>query len=381
MQLTIGQTFKSYKALCQHLKEEVKTGEAKQNQLKNWEIYFAFEKQGNSLKITQVFKPFPESFSKLSSNKSLIPPREAKKRTGFWQENLISLVILFFNERLNSEVGKLTVNEINFTSLEAMIAFGFCNENMKQLKNKEKTLSDFLAESEVTPSFLDLIDTSSPIIVSSEPSEPSKIKVDVSTFLSDFQEKHLKDCNQIFSRCFKLLAREKIITYAYTYGVMDSESFTLRRSTPAEEHTIRTIHEELYREFLPLSVIENVPETALEEESDPISIGKRDSYLLRKVKYLADEQAFFKKRAIRLKAQGIFGCKKAHFILYSPLSLSFFPKHEKALTEAYLLDKINERAYNNLIAYYLKHPPKDFIADAVRKVADFSIKLPKTEEA
>lgn len=48
------QVFKNYKALCEYLEEETKTGEARIKQMQNWEQYFTFEKQGHKIIITEI---------------------------------------------------------------------------------------------------------------------------------------------------------------------------------------------------------------------------------------------------------------------------------------------------------------------------------------
>lgn len=53
--LNTNQTFKNYKALCECLNEPVKNGCAKKAQLKEWERYFSFEKNGQKITITEIF--------------------------------------------------------------------------------------------------------------------------------------------------------------------------------------------------------------------------------------------------------------------------------------------------------------------------------------
>lgn len=49
-----GQKFKNYKALCEFLEEPVKTGKSKQLQLKDWERYFQYHKEGNAIIVDAV---------------------------------------------------------------------------------------------------------------------------------------------------------------------------------------------------------------------------------------------------------------------------------------------------------------------------------------
>lgn len=50
-----GAIFKNYKDMCQIINESIKTGEAKQNQLEDWQRYFEYEKNGRKFKINKVY--------------------------------------------------------------------------------------------------------------------------------------------------------------------------------------------------------------------------------------------------------------------------------------------------------------------------------------
>jgi hypothetical protein len=50
-----GQIFKNYKALCLELGEPTKTGKAKQLQLSDWERYFKYHKSGHNFIIDEIF--------------------------------------------------------------------------------------------------------------------------------------------------------------------------------------------------------------------------------------------------------------------------------------------------------------------------------------
>ena len=50
-----NQIFKNYKELCSYLGEEIKAGCSKQAQIKEWERYFSYKKEGNKFIITEVF--------------------------------------------------------------------------------------------------------------------------------------------------------------------------------------------------------------------------------------------------------------------------------------------------------------------------------------
>lgn len=55
-----GQTVANYKLLCNLIREPVKTGNAKLAQLKNWELYFRFERDKNSFIIKEILTQVDE---------------------------------------------------------------------------------------------------------------------------------------------------------------------------------------------------------------------------------------------------------------------------------------------------------------------------------
>ena len=50
-----GQIFKNYKKLCEYLEEPVKTGKSKQLQLKDWNRFFNWHKEGNQFVVDKVY--------------------------------------------------------------------------------------------------------------------------------------------------------------------------------------------------------------------------------------------------------------------------------------------------------------------------------------
>lgn len=53
---------KNYKVMCELLGEQVTTGNAKKAQLKEWERYFSFERQGQKFLIGEIYDiPYPNA--------------------------------------------------------------------------------------------------------------------------------------------------------------------------------------------------------------------------------------------------------------------------------------------------------------------------------
>lgn len=69
-----NQTFKNYKELCIFLNEPVKTGKSKQLQLKEWERYFSYRKDGIKYIIIEVFDAPKEKIIKTGGNYKNVRP-------------------------------------------------------------------------------------------------------------------------------------------------------------------------------------------------------------------------------------------------------------------------------------------------------------------
>ena len=52
-------TYKNYKELCGILEEPIKGGKSKQLQMKDFERYFKYHKEGNKITIDDIYSPFP----------------------------------------------------------------------------------------------------------------------------------------------------------------------------------------------------------------------------------------------------------------------------------------------------------------------------------
>jgi len=73
-EVTIGQVFKNYKELCEHLGELAKGGKSKQLQLLDWQRYFEYKREGNKFIITNVYAEPLEKKQRTSNNIKNIKP-------------------------------------------------------------------------------------------------------------------------------------------------------------------------------------------------------------------------------------------------------------------------------------------------------------------
>lgn len=54
--LKVGETYKSYRQLCEVLGAKIEAGDSKKSQLKDWECYFSYRKQGNKFIIDEIYE-------------------------------------------------------------------------------------------------------------------------------------------------------------------------------------------------------------------------------------------------------------------------------------------------------------------------------------
>jgi hypothetical protein len=127
-----GQILKNYKALCAELNEPIKTGKAKQLQLKDWERYFEYSKSGNSFIINKIHE-IPIEKEDHRGKKSIYG-------------NAIQLLI---TDLLARRKGYLTIskNRLMFSIGMISINYGECSQSVKKLAKyidmNEKMIYDF----------------------------------------------------------------------------------------------------------------------------------------------------------------------------------------------------------------------------------------------
>lgn len=80
--LNEGMIVKNYKEMCKLLNQSPTTGEARQNQIKNWERYFSFERNGQKIIVKEIFDtpiPLPEKPKKVKT-KSVVKKENIKTK-------------------------------------------------------------------------------------------------------------------------------------------------------------------------------------------------------------------------------------------------------------------------------------------------------------
>lgn len=126
--LVIGMVMKNYKELCTLFGEEAKTGKAKQLQLKNWQRYFDWEKDGQKFIITDIYDtPLPKEDLRRKGNNSIY-------------KNYIELILLQY---LSKQEGyKKTFTKRNWLELLGMINDKYGKEPKNKLKQLDYSIND-----------------------------------------------------------------------------------------------------------------------------------------------------------------------------------------------------------------------------------------------
>ena len=69
-ELYVGQKFANYRRLCEFLGEEIRCGQSKKCQLKDWARYFCFDREGNKIIITEIYDTPKKKIDRRGGNHS-----------------------------------------------------------------------------------------------------------------------------------------------------------------------------------------------------------------------------------------------------------------------------------------------------------------------
>lgn len=132
-----GQIFKNYKALCEELGELVKTGKAKQLQLSDWERFFDYHKSGHNFIISKIYETPKEKVD--GRGKS-----EGSRRSIYG--NATQLLITDLLARSNGYV-TISKNKLMVSIGMINVNYGECSQQVKKLAKytdmNEKFIYDF----------------------------------------------------------------------------------------------------------------------------------------------------------------------------------------------------------------------------------------------
>ena len=336
--LTVGQTFNNYSELCLFLKQKPTTGEAKANQLKNWETYFEYKLIKRKWVITQVYKDFTE-----------IPERERKPREGIFLEASSIILLDFLARRINPEHQMSdTCNTVILQISEAIIEFGFCNESYGELKNS--SVFSFLTEEEFdehffpepirtiqkTESFSSLMQNQSlkPIETFAQP----KINPNLTSFIC---RKYWTKVNDILKSTLKSLAKRHFITFDYTYLIITDKDNPLARLASLEETN-------------------SINEATLEASEEP-----RFKNVPLKVLYTSHyREDFLQTRKLILKGKGIYSCKRVYAIAFTAYQLSIAESYKCSKASLTKAKAVLNKQMNLYMEKYVKRKSDSLLNEA-----------------
>ncbi|STO12829.1 Uncharacterised protein [[Flavobacterium] thermophilum] len=128
-----GQTFKNYKELCSVLGEKVMAGNSKKAQLKEWERYFSYTKDGHKFIITEIYNEPKERDDK----------RILGNNAAYYIDYIEILLLNLFAEYAEQEQRTLLLSKSKLLYLLKMI-----NTNYLFYRDKTNKLSEYINISE-----------------------------------------------------------------------------------------------------------------------------------------------------------------------------------------------------------------------------------------
>lgn len=181
--LEVGQVFKNYKDLCLHLGEEIKDGNSKKSQIRNWDCYFKTHKEGNKIIIDEIYDTSKQNKHHRGGANNVI------------FGDIIELLIL---DLLTKEDNNVLI--IGRTKLMNMI--GMTNVNYKIGRNIIPKLSDYIS---------------------------SDIKV-----VQDFYKTNDSNFKSAIESSLKRLKNKRLIDYSTVTKIKEKDSYKFRLATEDE---------------------------------------------------------------------------------------------------------------------------------------------------
>lgn len=190
-----GDIFKNYKHLCNFLNEEIKEGNSRNAQIKEWLRYFNYEREGQKYIITEVYpEPLPKDDKRSLGNNSEYLPH-------------IELILLDYLSKQQDQVACLTINDM-------FLLLGMVNRNYVDKTYKYKI------EDELIDNFQ----------------------------IEHFNQRSYKKLNRILFDALNNLKNRRLIDYntVKIINIDDEiEGNITREATPEECDIIRTVEREV----------------------------------------------------------------------------------------------------------------------------------------
>lgn len=144
-----GMIVKNYKELCALLDEKPKGGKGKVYQLKEFERYFSYEKEGHKFVITSIYEiPLPKEDKRIEGNNSIYSENIQKLILFYLSQQDNEMVLLSCSKLLleldiinkNYRNGRNNVDELSkIVNIEKRFIYDFYNNTQSSLKSKLET--------------------------------------------------------------------------------------------------------------------------------------------------------------------------------------------------------------------------------------------------
>lgn len=253
-----GQRFKNYKELCAALHEKEKTGTSKIAQLKRWERFFSYEREGQGYRITDIYETpqSPVSFSQ------------------YYDYLHKSLLFLFDSLRDKSQPSPDGGLVLSFSKSALMRYLGLVNgdyssANVAALNKTAESIEKQAQEA---------IETGVPLY--DLPSNKTAPLTEKEHWVDYFEKEFFKETNSfitgILERSLNKLEARRNLYYSKTFHLIDKAG-NPRPAITKEKNTIYRIQSEVLREL------------GFSSETDAITHGQWKAYYDQTQKRVAKE--------------------------------------------------------------------------------------------
>jgi hypothetical protein len=117
--LGVGEVVQNYPALCAMINEEVKTGNAKMAQIRNWKAYFSFDRMGHKFVITNIYDK----------------PRFKNPNTRALELFDYLLAYVLIGQKNKADTNQIEIKcTVRFFSMDLYLAVGMVKDNYKGIE-------------------------------------------------------------------------------------------------------------------------------------------------------------------------------------------------------------------------------------------------------
>lgn len=133
--------YKNYKVVCNVLEEKIKSGKSKRLQLKEWQRYFAWEREGHKLRVTKIYStPLPKVDGRKTGNTGK-NPNSHNNQNGIYAK-YIDITLVKFLIRVQENLGK---NENMYFTTSVLAEYShMTNMNYTTAKNNRIRFYNYL---------------------------------------------------------------------------------------------------------------------------------------------------------------------------------------------------------------------------------------------